>query len=213
MEQNKEISKYSKDKKQIFTIPNILTYLRIITVPIILIFYFKDYKMTDMTYRMIIFGLFLFASFTDVIDGRIARRYHLVSDIGKALDPLADKLLQVTVIVLLSASGRLHWIFAIMIFAKEFYMIVGGILLVKRNIIAQANVWGKVAAFLLAVGIILAFFDGFFMLFSYIVMTAGVVFTYYAAYNYTVFSIQAYKKYLKQGNDDNRIYLEYDKKD
>ncbi|MGI6701405.1 MAG: CDP-alcohol phosphatidyltransferase family protein [Christensenellales bacterium] len=210
-EETKEISKYSKDKKQIFTLPNILTYIRILCVPVILVLFLKDYTMQDNALRYAILGLFLFASITDVVDGRIARRFNLVSDIGKALDPLADKLLQVSVIVFLSISGRLHWIFAILIFVKELYMVVGGILLVKRNIIGHANVWGKIAAFLLAVGIIFAFFEGtVFMILTYTVMSGGVFFTYYAAYNYTVFSIQAYKKYLKQG-DEERIYIDYKK--
>lgn len=206
-------SKYSNDKKQIFTLPNILTYLRIICVPVIIIIYllFKDYKLETMTVRMVIFGLFVFASLTDVVDGKIARHFNLVSDIGKALDPLADKLLQVTVIVLLTISGRIFWIYAALIFLKELYMVVGGILLVKKNIIAQANVWGKIAAFLLGVGIILAFFDGYFLFVANIVLTAGVVFTFYAAYNYTVFSVKAYKKYLEKG-DSERIYLDYTEK-
>ena len=200
-------SKFSADKKQIFTLPNILTYIRILCVPIVLIVYLKGFLMVAL-------AVFLFASFTDIIDGKIARKYNLVSDIGKALDPVADKLLQVTVIVLLTVSERIHWIFAVLIFVKELYMIVGGALLVRKNIVAQANVWGKVAAFLLGVGIILAFLDylnGIFIFLASIVLTAGVVFTFYAAFIYSVSSLKAYKKYLVEGSD-NRIYLEYKKK-
>lgn len=197
-------SKFSEDKKQIFTLPNILTYIRILLVPVLIVLFIKGYMITSLI-------VFCIASLTDILDGKIARKFNIVSDIGKALDPLADKLLQVTVIILLTVSGRIHWIFPTLIFLKEMYMVVGGIFLVRKNIIAQANVWGKVAATLLAIGIILAFFEGLMLLLASIVLTAGIVFTYYAAYQYTLFSVKAYKKYLEQGNKD-RIYLDYNKK-
>jgi CDP-diacylglycerol--glycerol-3-phosphate 3-phosphatidyltransferase len=205
-----KVSKYSRDKLQIFTIPNILTYMRILCVPAFIAVYIAGYIVGGSNASLMwAFGIFVFASFTDVIDGKIARKFNLVSDIGKALDPLADKLLQVSVLVLLSVSENIHWIFAALILAKELYMIVGGILLVRKNIIAQAVVWGKVAAFLLAVGIILGFFvnvNQIFRLLTSIVLAAGVAFTYYAAYVYTLMSIKAYKKHLAQGNDE-RVYI------
>lgn len=213
IEDSKKVSKYSEDRKQIFTIPNILTYIRILCVPLFIAIYIIGMTRESQLYNMISLGVFLFASLTDIVDGKIARKFHMESDIGKAMDPLADKLLQVSVIVLLTVSQSIHWIYVLLIFAKEFCMVIGGILLTRRNIVPKANIWGKIAAFLLGIGIIIAFFVDVNTIFVYLtnaVLIAAVVITYYAAIQYAIVSVRAYKIHLKQGNEE-RVYFEHDK--
>ena len=90
------------NKKDVFTLPNILTYLRIALVPVFIAFMFIDFMPNNIYWA---FGVFLLASFTDVADGYIARKFSMVSDIGKILDPFADKFLQVSAIICLTVTG------------------------------------------------------------------------------------------------------------
>lgn len=146
------------EKKDIFTIPNILTYLRLLAVP------FFIWLMVDSSIKYnvwIALGLFVIAELTDLVDGFIARKFNMVSDIGKVLDPLADKLLQVSTVICLVIIGRVHWAFAAIIFAKELYMALGSFVVLKlagSKVTVQANVWGKAASALFTAGIVLAFF-------------------------------------------------------
>ena len=145
------------NKKDAFNIPNILTYLRICLVFVFIAFMFLEFIPNNIYWA---FGVFLLASLTDIADGYIARKFSLVSDIGKVLDPFADKLLQVTAIICLTVVGNIHYAFAIILFTKELYMICGGayMLRYKDKITIQANVYGKVAAMVYAIGMLLAFF-------------------------------------------------------
>ncbi len=150
------------NKKDVFTLPNILTYLRIALVPVFIAFMFIDFMPNNIYWA---FGVFLLASFTDVADGYIARKFSMVSDIGKILDPFADKFLQVSAIICLTVTGNIHYAFAIILFSKELYMICGSLFMLryKDKITIQANVYGKVAAAVYAVGMILAFFHNDFV--------------------------------------------------
>ena len=106
--------KYMKfSKKEIFTIPNILTYIRILCVPFF-IWFMLDTNIPNNVY--IAFGLFMFASITDMVDGFIARHYHLISDIGKIADPIADKLLQVSTLLCLTIIAKISWVFPMVFF-------------------------------------------------------------------------------------------------
>lgn len=152
-------------KKDIFNIPNILTYIRILCVPFFIWISLDKNLINDLNIRMMIaLGIFLFASFTDVIDGKIARKYNLISDIGKVLDPFADKFLQVSAVICLSIVGNLHYSFAIILFLKEGYMVIAASLLLKKiskDIEIKANFYGKIAAVFNAIGIILCFFHNY----------------------------------------------------
>lgn len=146
------------DKKQIFTIPNILTYIRILCVPFF-IWFFLDESIPHNIY--LAFGVFIFASVTDLVDGFIARHFKLVSDIGKVADPIADKLLLVSTLVCMTITGRIHWGFPLIFFIKETYMVLGGSAIVKifkSEYVLQSNIFGKGATCLNSLGVVLAFF-------------------------------------------------------
>ncbi len=131
-------------KKAVFTIPNLLSFFRLCLIPVIVWLYvgIENYQWAG--YILILSGL------TDIVDGFIARHYHMISDLGKVLDPIADKLTQAVVLVCLMVRyPDILWPFALMV-AKEAFMAVSGILVIKRTgIVLGANWHGKAATVLL----------------------------------------------------------------
>ena len=153
------------EKRDFLKLPNILTYIRLLCVPaFIAVFFAVDGTKNRNVY--IAFSIFLFASATDILDGYLARHFNTISDLGKMLDPLADKLLQVSAAVCLcvndivqhSPRGALFIAFPILLGMKEVFMLIWGILLARRNIIVHSNIYGKIAAFTNAVGLLMSFF-------------------------------------------------------
>lgn len=143
-------------KKDIFTIPNIITYFRLLCVPVFIAMFF-----INIPYNLMwAFGIFIIASISDLADGFIARKFHMISDIGKVTDPLADKLLQVSALVCLTIVGCVHFAFAIILLVKEALMILGSIVFMKYKdkITIQSNFWGKIAAACVALGVTMSFF-------------------------------------------------------
>ncbi len=146
------------NKKDLLLIPNILTYIRFLSVPFF-VWMILDVRIPNHQY--IAFGLFMAASFTDVVDGFIARQFKMTSDIGKIIDPMADKLLQVTTLLGLTLIGNIEWVFPVIYFIKEAYLVIGGCYIInvmKSNYVLQSNFFGKSATWLNSLGIVLAFF-------------------------------------------------------
>lgn len=135
-------------------IPNILTLIRILMVPMLpyVFFNFNNGR---------ILGLFIFllAGITDVLDGFIARKFNAISNFGIALDPLADKLMLLTVLICLYISNDIPFIILFIMIIKEFTLIVLGSLLYfkKEKTTIPANFFGKTATFLFSIAIILTF--------------------------------------------------------
>lgn len=125
------------------SIPNILTIIRLCMMPIFLVVYFLPVP-TAKIWAMIILA---FAFLTDVLDGYIARKFNQVSNLGKILDPLADKAMQITVYICLAFSNHaLIWLVAV-VFSKDIIMGIGAFLLYRQNIVISANWFGKVSCF------------------------------------------------------------------
>ncbi|HHV45931.1 MAG TPA: CDP-diacylglycerol--glycerol-3-phosphate 3-phosphatidyltransferase [Tissierellia bacterium] len=125
------------------TIPNILTIIRIILVPLYL-FVFYTLEENRILYSGIIYIL---AGLTDMLDGRIARKYGMVSKLGAALDPLADKLMTFAVLISFTSAQLISpWVLLI-IGIKEILMILGGfiIYLFKEKRVLPSNKYGKIA--------------------------------------------------------------------
>jgi len=137
-------------------LPNKLTVLRVLMIPVFVVFMMLSVGDADITvlraelpesfrmYRYLAFAVFCLASFTDFLDGQIARRCNLVTDFGKFMDPLADKLLVCTAMILLTAEGSLSVLAVILIIAREF--IISGFRLVASDngIVIAASWWGKI---------------------------------------------------------------------
>ena len=122
-------------------LPNKLTVLRVIMVP-----FFVFFMLTDVggaANKWIALALFCIASLTDLLDGKIARARNLVTNFGKFMDPLADKLLVCYAMICMIPSGKLAAWFVIVIIAREF--IISGFRLVASDngIVIAASYWGK----------------------------------------------------------------------
>lgn len=151
-------------KKELLNIPNILCYIRLLCVPAFALAFFLTPRgleaaargINAYSYMYISLAIFAFASLTDVFDGKIARRFHMESAVGAALDPLADKLLQLMAVICLTVNGNVFWLFPVLIGIRELYQIVCAGMLVNKNIVGKANYWGKSAALVVAIAIILS---------------------------------------------------------
>ena len=122
-------------------LPNKLTILRVILIPFFVVFMLFD--ITGAADKWIALVIFCVASMTDMLDGKIARKYNLVTNFGKFMDPLADKLLVCTALICLTSMNRLNVIVVLVIIAREF--IISGFRLVASDngIVIAASYWGK----------------------------------------------------------------------
>lgn len=121
--------------------PNKLTIARIIMIPFFVAFLMYD--ITGNADKWIALAIFVIASLTDTLDGYLARKYHLVTNFGKFMDPLADKLLVCSALICFTATGQLAAWITIIIIAREF--IISGFRLVASDngIVIAASYWGK----------------------------------------------------------------------
>jgi CDP-diacylglycerol--glycerol-3-phosphate 3-phosphatidyltransferase len=122
-------------------LPNKLTIFRVILIPFFIFFLLAPYF--DGYGNYIAVAIFIIASFTDFLDGKIARKYNLVTDFGKFMDPLADKMLVCSAMICLVESGQLPAWIVIIIISREF--IISGFRLVASDngVVIAASYWGK----------------------------------------------------------------------
>lgn len=121
-------------------LPNKLTMLRVIMIPFFVVFMLVDITPYD---KWIALTIFVAASLTDLADGKIARKYNLITNFGKFMDPLADKLLVCSAMIALIELGRIPAWIVIVIIAREF--IISGFRLVASDngVVIAASYWGK----------------------------------------------------------------------
>lgn len=135
-------------------IANKLTVLRMIMVPVFMAFLMLD--ISNPVFVAISLVLFVTASLTDTLDGQIARKYNMITDFGKFMDPLADKMLTTAAFLCLMHHGRASAVAVMLILAREF--IVSGIRLVAagKGTVIAASIWGKMKTVFQMVAIIAA---------------------------------------------------------
>ena len=157
---------------------NKLTIFRVILVPIMVIFAYLPIggEVYGVAVTMLIMdAIFIIASITDKLDGYIARSRNQVTTFGKFLDPLADKILVLSAMVILVQMGKLPAWIPIIVLAREF--IVSGFRLIaveKGGIVIAASVWGKLKTVTQMIALIFAFVDiGGFFSFTYTNLTGG----------------------------------------
>lgn len=139
------MSKLSENVKDLFegwnTIPNWLCFLRIALIPVFTVMFIKGMYIPA-------FITMIVAALTDLFDGKIARKFNMVSNLGKILDPIADKLSQIAIVIILIVKfwdGYLKYILMLFI-VKELLMVLGGALLLAKGMRpVAAEMWGKVA--------------------------------------------------------------------
>ena len=125
---------------QILSIPNILSFVRIALIPIIIWAYctLGNYLLT--------IALIAFSGITDIIDGFIARRFNMITDFGKALDPIADKLTQGAIMICLLTRFPLMWLLLILLAVKEISSFILRLILFTRTEAVYGSYWhGKLA--------------------------------------------------------------------
>lgn len=125
--------------ENIWNVPNLLTMLRMAAVVVFIVLFARGKKNAAMI-------VFILAAVTDVLDGYIARRFHLITSFGKLMDPLADKLMTLSALVCLTVTGYVPLWLVIIEGAKECFMVVGGcFVLRKKKLVVQADYIGKAA--------------------------------------------------------------------
>ena len=132
-------------------IPNILTVIRFIFIPsIVLALVYDNYLLALI--------LFTLSSLTDVLDGKIARKYNAISDFGKLMDPLADKLTQLSILLTLAIKNVIPWWIVVILVLKETVMIAGASFLYGKSLVVSSKWYGKLATVLFYVAIVCSLF-------------------------------------------------------
>ena len=139
-------------------IPNILSVIRILLV---FVFVFVLFALDEPVWAIIIF---LIAGATDVVDGFLARKFNWITNLGKILDPFADKLMQCTVLICFLIKGYIPLWFVIPFFIKEGATLLIGLIVIKRrNVVVVSKWYGKAAVcFFYATVVISVWFESFF---------------------------------------------------
>ena len=122
-------------------LPNKLTMFRVILIPFFVLFMLVDITNVD---KWIALAIFIIASLTDLLDGRIARKYNLVTNFGKFMDPLADKLLVCSALICLVEMVKIPSWMVIIIIAREFIISGFRLIAADNGVVIAANYWGKV---------------------------------------------------------------------
>lgn len=190
------------EKKDIFTIPNILTYIRILLVPVFVIVYINAQSLAGHIWSIVIVAI---SAATDVIDGIIARRFNMITDLGKIIDPIADKSMQFA--MLFCVVFKYHWLALLLVIygVKEIVSFAFSSYLFRKGKHIGGAMWcGKICTVILY-GVMLALiaipkidphvvailigFSAAFMLLAFVV--------YMDAY------FKLYREYKKQNQNEN----------
>lgn len=139
-------------KKDIFTIPNLLSLFRLVLIPV----YATVYLNATENHHFLLAGFILAVScLTDMIDGKIARKYGMITTLGKVLDPLADKLTQLTLTICLSMKYPvLYPVLGLFIMKELFQLVIGVVFLRKGKMLPGALLAGKVCTTVLFISLI-----------------------------------------------------------
>ena len=184
-------------------IPNVLTILRFLLIPIIII------ACAQGEYILAIIFLTL-SGITDILDGKIARKYDFITDFGKLMDPLADKLTQISLLTILFIKGIIPiWILAIVVL-KEFCMVSGASFLYGKELVVSSKWYGKLATVLFYVAMVISLLleeIGIKLHRTFHILTTANNIIYYLAVITTIASLIMYMKafyiqgYLKKNNE------------
>lgn len=175
-------------------VPNALTIARFILIPFILTSLINDNYILTFTFLTL-------SALTDVLDGYIARKFDLISNFGKLIDPLADKSTQIAILTTLALKGIIPIWMIIVIFLKEFVMIAGASFLYGKELVVSSKWYGKLATVLFYVAIVSSLAIKYFN-----ISFKFDIYIYYLALGFTIFSLimyfQAFYRdgYLKKEN-------------
>lgn len=117
-------------KKQILTIPNLLSLFRLLLIPVYVLIYLNA---TIPGHYYISGAILAISCLTDLIDGKIARKFNMVTTVGKILDPLADKATQFTLIVCLAIRHQVLWLIVALFILKESFQLIAGLVTLRQG--------------------------------------------------------------------------------
>ncbi len=204
--------------KGALTIPNILSVIRILCTPVVAYLFVNDMKIAAVI-------LLAVAALTDTFDGQIARKFNQVSALGKILDPVADKIQQLTIAVLLlisfhratdTAIKALGYIFIVFL-AKELIMLIGGLVMLLLGIRpGAAEIYGKAATVVFYVGMVIIMLFGpdvgaFNMYFTlpnfitYAIVIISAIMTIVAFLSYMPETFRQFKEYFAERKEKKQV--------
>lgn len=144
-------------KKEIFTIPNLLSLFRLVLIPVYIYIYLNA---TERCHYAIAAGVLAVSCLTDMIDGKIARRFNMVSNLGKLLDPIADKFTQLVMMICLSLSRPSLRALLVLFLIKEFFQLFAMVLnMRRRQVLDGALLSGKISTTVLFLCLIIMVFN------------------------------------------------------
>ena len=136
-------------QKVLKNIPNILTLFRIVLIPFIVVSIMTDEYITALFF-------FIISGLTDILDGTIARKFNFITDFGKLIDPLADKLTQIATLVSIVVKGLIPYWILIVILLKEVIMICGASFLYGKSTVVSSKWFGKLSTVVLYIAIFIS---------------------------------------------------------
>ncbi len=174
------------------TIPNILSILRLALVPVMAVLYVKDYMIAALC-------VFVAASLTDMLDGYIARKYNQITDLGKLLDPLADKLMVLTSLALFYFMDKSIPLFVLLVMViKEALLVLGGVVVYKKSdFVVVSKIYGKISTFLFMLGVSLTFLSEYTAPYNLYIIYAAFALSIFSFFMYGISAIKRAKKEAK----------------
>lgn len=167
-------------KKEILTIPNLLSLFRLLLIPVYMTIYLNASQTRDYVAAAVILAV---SCMTDMIDGKIARKYNMITTVGKVLDPIADKVTQFTLIICLSIKYPILWNLVLLFVIKESFQFIAGFITYRKGkMLTGALLTGKICTTVLFVSLtvmilmpdmskqtvnIITIVDGIFMLLAF----------------------------------------------
>ena len=178
--------------KKNLNIANIITIFRIILIPIFIVFYLN----TNFYYEQFPLWailIFLLAFFSDVIDGMIARSKNLITNVGKVLDPLADKLLRLSVLLCFMLKEVIPLYLFIILLVFDLASIITASVLYFKKIVIPANIVGKITTIFMSLSLFNCFFHNFIKPVDFILMIISLVLVLITIIQYFVKFVLIYK--------------------
>lgn len=179
---------FKKMGDELFTVPNMLSILRLLLIPVIVYLYCYAH---NYTWTVIVV---LFSSFTDIVDGFIARRFNLITDFGKFLDPLADKATQIVVLGCLVTEFKLMLLPCVVLVLKELFSFFLRFVVYKETEIVDGAKWHGKAATCLVIATIASHLIWHDALKNSVISTAIIIgCTAFALFSFTLYTIDSVK--------------------
>lgn len=139
-------------KKEILTIPNFLSLFRLLLIPVYIFLYLNATTATDYVVAAIVLAV---SCLTDMVDGKIARRYNMISKVGIVLDPIADKATQFSLLICLAIEFPVLWTVMVLFIMKESFQLLAGYLAYRKGkMLSGALISGKICTTVLFLSLI-----------------------------------------------------------